>query len=51
MIFFVTLFCKCVPFTYSGCGGTENLFITLKDCKKTCSPLAAGSGGGPTKAR
>ncbi|XP_053405140.1 carboxypeptidase inhibitor SmCI-like [Mercenaria mercenaria] len=27
---------RCVPFTYSGCGGNENNFLTLRACKKTC---------------
>jgi len=31
---------KCVNFAYSGCGGTENLFFKVEECKKTCSILA-----------
>ena len=27
---------RCVPFTYSGCGGNENNFLTVFMCKRTC---------------
>lgn len=27
---------QCERFTFGGCGGNRNNFVTLKDCKKTC---------------
>ncbi|XP_053386558.1 tissue factor pathway inhibitor-like isoform X2 [Mercenaria mercenaria] len=27
---------RCVPFTYSGCGGNQNNFLNLRMCKNTC---------------
>ncbi|KAF0880077.1 TFPI2 inhibitor, partial [Crocuta crocuta] len=26
----------CEPFTYTGCGGNENNFVNMKDCKHVC---------------
>ncbi|KAF5403894.1 Collagen alpha-3(VI) chain [Paragonimus heterotremus] len=27
---------KCISYNYSGCGGTENRFITRAECQKAC---------------
>ncbi|XP_060548712.1 WAP four-disulfide core domain protein 8-like [Pantherophis guttatus] len=35
---------QCQPFSYGGCGGNPNNFMTLEDCERACSP----SGFGPT---
>lgn len=43
---------KCVPFTYSGCGGNNNNWWYLNNCKKVCvqidtdQPLGDGTGDG-----
>ncbi|XP_069771757.1 tissue factor pathway inhibitor 2 isoform X2 [Narcine bancroftii] len=29
---------RCERFSYTGCGGNDNNFITLKDCRKICQP-------------
>ncbi|KAG5451654.1 Protein ambp [Clonorchis sinensis] len=31
---------KCISYNYSGCGGTENQFITRAECQKACGQLA-----------
>ncbi|KAK6181009.1 hypothetical protein SNE40_008958 [Patella caerulea] len=28
---------KCLPFSYSGCGGTENNFRTIQECLSNCA--------------
>lgn len=28
----------CVPFIYGGCGGNDNRFLTLEECRATCEP-------------
>ncbi|KAB0350528.1 hypothetical protein FD755_003453, partial [Muntiacus reevesi] len=30
----------CEPFTYGGCGGNRNNFLTLGDCRQICHPKA-----------
>ncbi|XP_041972947.1 spondin-1 isoform X2 [Aricia agestis] len=44
---FVAMKGMCVPFTYGGCRGNQNNFISQDDCTKTCSVLLGGSAGGP----
>ena len=34
---------KCLPFTYKGCKGNQNRFMTLEDCHHTCE-VAPSSG-------
>ena len=31
---------KCVPFTYSGCGGSSNRFLRRDRCEKICNKLS-----------
>ncbi|KJH52303.1 Kunitz/Bovine pancreatic trypsin inhibitor domain protein [Dictyocaulus viviparus] len=30
---------SCLPFSYSGCGGNENRFLTLSQCENLCEPF------------
>ncbi|XP_071826356.1 uncharacterized protein [Apostichopus japonicus] len=49
---------QCVPFTFGGCQGNGNNFVTLSDCTRTCSafipvcnqPMEAGPCGGSVPA-
>ncbi|KIH45333.1 Kunitz/Bovine pancreatic trypsin inhibitor domain protein [Ancylostoma duodenale] len=27
---------KCIPYTYGGCGGSNNMFDTLAECQEKC---------------
>ncbi|XP_046372912.2 kappaPI-actitoxin-Avd3a-like isoform X1 [Haliotis rufescens] len=30
---------ECETFIYGGCGGNDNNFVDIEDCKKTCLPM------------
>ncbi|XP_052738249.1 spondin-1 [Bicyclus anynana] len=36
----------CVPFSYGGCRGNQNNFISQQDCLDTCSVVLGGAGAG-----
>ena len=36
MVYFNKALGKCRYFRYSGCGGNENRFRTIKECQRTC---------------
>ncbi|KAM3830459.1 doenitin-1-like [Vipera latastei] len=38
--FFNPTLAKCLMFTYSGCGGNANNFLTLSECRKECKRIA-----------
>ena len=37
-IYFDTNTYQCKPFSYSGCGGNTNRFLSIKNCYKLCHP-------------
>ena len=40
---------KCLPFTYNGCKGNQNRFLSLEECHKDCTmEHLAPSGAGET---
>ncbi|CAG9563203.1 unnamed protein product [Danaus chrysippus] len=43
---FSTLKGMCVPFSYGGCRGNKNNFISQEDCTNTCSVLIGGAPSG-----
>ncbi|CAG9792251.1 unnamed protein product [Diatraea saccharalis] len=43
---FVAMKGMCVPFTYGGCRGNQNNFVTQQECLDTCSVILGGAGPG-----